>query len=123
MDIKETCGFLDSSGKFHKTLKEAEDANVKIKIHHIERQLENFHTTLENLWYEGERHVYWVSTNHTNNHEVKQMFLEKLCKLVLQESDNFIEIIQEKKSLEKELEALRKIESYKNKWWVKYKWW
>ena len=123
MDIKETCGFLDSSGKFHKTLKEAEDANITFKIKEIERKLENFHTRLENLWYEGERDIYWISTNHTNNYEVKKMLVEKLCQVVLQESDNFIEIIQQKKSLEKEPDALREIQSYKNKWWVKYKWW
>mgnify|MGYP003612661563 CR=1 FL=1 len=83
MEIKETCGFLDSSGKFHKTLKEAEDANTAFKIKEIERKLENFHTILEHLWYEDERDI----------------------------------------SLEKELDALREMESYKNKWWVKYKWW
>ena len=123
MDIKETCGFLDSSGRFHNTQKEAEDANIKIKIHHIERQLENFHTRLENLWGEEERSLYSISSNWASNHEVKKLFLKSLCKIVLQESDNFIEIIQEKKSLEKELDALKEMESYRNKWWVKYKWW
>lgn len=122
-EIKETCGYLDLDQNFHKTQKEAEDANLKIKTRQIERKLDNFHVRLNSLWGTTEYKIHYQATEHVPTYKIKEKLLEDLCKAVLYDSDSFIEIIQEKKSLEKELDGLRKLQSHKDKWWLQFKWW
>ena len=116
--MKEVCGFEDSKGRFHRTKKEVEKAEAQIKIHNIENTLRSLDTKLSNLmWHSGAENLGGIDASR-----VKSLITENLAHYILQNSDSFIEIVNTKKSLEKELDLLSKVNSYKP-WWLKIEWW
>lgn len=117
--MKEICGFLDTQGRFHKTEEECEIAEIEIKLVNTRKTLERFDKTVsEYIFKEYRKYA-------TYNPYENEWLLEIVTKSVLQNSDGFIAIINQKKELAASLDRLE--QEYKNKewkpWWLKLKWW
>lgn len=121
--MKEICGFLDSRGRFHKTKEETELAESKLRLEQVERQLDNFNVEIVQLVFE--QHLYGRVDPGATFH-IENYVLERIAERILRNSDMFIEIINRKKLLEKDLElAKAQVEAGKrhNTWYYKLKWW
>lgn len=114
--MKEVCGYKGLDGKFYETEKACKKADLDYKVQDIERILNNFHTRLGDFFLVNTSS--WIQMEFEQN---KNYILQKVAQLVLRDSDNFIEIINKKKELEKELDELQKLK--KGVWWLKLKWW
>ena len=114
--MKEVCGYKGLDGKFYEKEKDCKRADLEYKIQDVERILNNFHTRLGDIFLVNTS--FWEQREFEQN---KNYILQKVAQLVLRDSDNFIEIINKKKELEKELDELQKIR--KGTWWLKIKWW
>ena len=115
--MKETCGYLDSKGRFHKTVESCEKAELEIRIEKLRNQLENFHTELSQ--YFGRYYSYQISNR------AAEYGLEIVAKCVLENSNMFLEIIAKKAQYKKDLDILEKQykESTYKPWYLKFKWW
>ena len=111
--MKEVCGYEDSRGNFHKTEKEAEIAEAKIKVEQVERTLHNFNTFVGQKIFKQH-----LRASHYDLIQLQNIF----CEEILQNSDNLLEIISLKKELEKELDLL-KAQANWNPWWARIVWW
>lgn len=107
------CGYLDSTGGFHKSKKEAEIAEAKIKIQQIEKTLHNFNTFVDQKIFKQQLRVHPYDLAQLQN---------IFCEEILQNSDNLLEIISQKKELEKELDLLKAQVNW-NPWWMRIAWW
>lgn len=114
--MKEICGYKGLDGKFYETEKACKKADLEYKIQDVRRVLSNFHTHLGDIFIADADT--WTRIEFEYN---KDYILQKVAQLVLKESDNFIEIVNKKKELEKELDELQKLR--KNYWWLRFKWW
>ena len=66
----------------------------------------------------------YQNKNYFDLDSFKNKVFEQVSKHILYDSDNFINLINYKKQLEKELDVLKsEIENYKKPWWLKFKWW
>ena len=114
--MEEVCGYKGLDGKFYETEKACKKADLDYKIKDIGRVLDNFSSRLaSDLFFQGD---------HKLNLEFERnetRMLEMVAKHVLRDSDDFIEVINKKKELEKELDELQKLR--KDSWWLKLKWW
>jgi hypothetical protein len=116
--MKETCGYLDSKGHFHKTIEECEEAESLIRIETLRRKLGNFEQELEN--YLRRNTIYSGSRNYDT-----EAVLDIVAKCVLHNSDMFLEIIAKKQEYQIDLDVLEKQyneKSYKP-WYLRLKWW
>lgn len=115
--MKEVCGYLGLDNKFYKTEKECEKADIEYKIRNITKTLDNFPEKIKyNLFRRNnsDEIITW--------YEYKDEILSEVCKVIFQEKDNFIKIIEESKKLEEELNKLYDL-TYNKSWWMKIKWW
>jgi len=116
--MKEVCGFEGKDGRLYKTQEECEKADVEYKVQGIRRQLNNFSNTLGSRLFREKT----IFKRHAWFEEHKDYFLGLVATHVLKNSDKFIEIINQKKELEKELDYLESKTNNKP-WWLKVKWW
>ena len=113
--MKEICGFLDDKGKFHKTKKQAETANVQYRIDEIGIKLDNIRSLI---------HSYLFSTHKVKYiYEVEEIVKEVIVKTILSNFKRLEEIVAHKEQLQKDLEYLKKEKRKLERWWLKYKWW
>jgi len=118
--MKEICGYVDTSGKFHKTSKECEIADAKLKIEEITRRLDNFSSEIhEILFLNGSK----FSENPSRLEWIERNIYLMVSTKILQHSDAFLEVIELSKTLKKELDYLKEDKGYKYKWWLKLAWW
>jgi hypothetical protein len=117
--MKQTCGYLDNNGSFHKESKAAELSNTNIKIKIIKEKFYYFEKTIEKYL----RSNYFFDSNGN----LRPDDIYKLVSIaVLQNFNELKELIDSKKDLKKELDILYKDQAklkYPGYWWLKYKWW
>jgi hypothetical protein len=118
--MEKVCVFKGLDGSFYTTEEKCKKANLKFKIEGIERKLDRFsYDVSEKLWKTYHETAERVVATNIIDKEAKIL----VTNVILQNSDAFLEIIAEKKGLIKELNALQKELDYKDKWWMKIKWW
>lgn len=116
--MEEVCGFVDSKGNFFKTEKECELAEIYIKIEKTKRFLDRFEGNVEEYLFRG------TIEDNVDFMRCKNQILDRVSRLVLLCSDDFIEVINEKKKLSEYLEVLEKEYNNNSKpWWLRVKWW
>ena len=119
--MEKICGFKGLDGLFYETEEKCEKADLQFKIKSIERKLDNFSSSVNSrLW-----NYYYSITPESfiHSHTISSEIQILVTQVILQHSDTFLEIIEEKKNLVEELNSLQKELEYKNKWWMKIKWW
>lgn len=132
--MKEICGFLDTNGKFHKSEKLTKIANNKIALAEIEKKLDNFHEEVSWIFYrsgsdlrtfEGIQYINNddIKENHYNPIEaIKERVYKQVSLVILRDTEEWQNIINKRKSLEKELDYLKSV-TKRDKWWLKFNWW
>ena len=122
MEAQEICGFLDSQGRFHKTKQECERAEARYKLVVLENRLDYFENEVSEYLFEEYNY-----DPYGNRKAIQSYILERIVKMVLQNSSMFIDIINSKEQLKKELDIrkkeLNKDKIFYEKWWLKIKWW
>lgn len=123
--MEEICGYKGLDGCFYETKNECEKSNLEYKVKDVERKLNNFESVLGDYFAlntPGLTHKIFVDN--------KKFILDMVARKVLQNSDDFIEVINRKKSLRKELDELKRQQDKENtgwnlleKWWLRNKWW
>lgn len=116
--MKEVCGYKDLYGKYHDTKVSCEKADLSFRTDEMSRRLDRFKNDIEShlfdkfIWHDSDTHRKW-------SYEESKI-MEVVATKVLQHSDMFITIINDKKKMEKDLDKLRK---QRDSWWLKTKWW
>ena len=114
--MKEICGFEGKDKHFYKTKKECKKADLEFEINKHLRFLDTFSSNIQTYLFRTGDYNINTQWNISENY-----IFEVVSKLILKDSDDFIEIINKKKELEKTLDELYK---KKNKrWWLQLKWW
>lgn len=110
--MNKTCGYLDSQKNFHKTQKAYKNAELQYRIEENKDHLSKFSSRIEGILFSGytpETVMEWGS--------VKRDIINVVSKVVLQESDAFLQMIADKKELE---ELIKRQEVDLNgSWWQK----
>ena len=120
--MKEVKGYIAKDGKFYKTKKEAQIADIETELNDVLSKLEEFDREIQQYIFSN----YPLSVEYVYKDERKSV-LEAVSKKVLEKSDDFIEIINRKKELSKKLDVLQ--EKYKKSkwqstpWYLRLKWW
>lgn len=116
--MKEICGFLDEDDVFHKTKKECEIANIKIKIRSLTHNLNNF----KNKIFNEIKRKSLDSPYYKKSQFWEEAVTDIISNGVLNNFSELEKLIKEKNKLKEELDFLQK--SLKHKpWWLKVKWW
>jgi len=114
--MKEICGFEGKDKRFYKTKKECKEADLNFEINKHVKLLENFSINIQNYLFMNGDYAKQAQWN------IDQRYIFKMVsRLILRDSEGFIEIINKKKELEKTLEELYKKKS--SRWWLQLKWW
>lgn len=114
--MEKVCGYKGLDGKFYKKEKDCEEADLEYKIKDVQIKLNNFYTTIQGYLFI--KSDFDLNVEFSKN---KGRLMEIISKAVLEHSDGFLEVIKQKKKLEKEFDQLQKTKA--NYWWLKYKWW
>lgn len=119
--MKEVCGYKSLDNQFYENKKDCEKADLKYRIRILERNLNNFETEIREYIFKG--YEYYNSKTGYGLSEDK--VLNRISRLILQNSDGFINIINQKQQLEKDLDELRRTydSKYNKPWWLEWIWW
>ena len=113
--MEKTCGFVDMNGIFHKKEKSCRLADNRIKIRNIEHKLNNFSKEIHQVIFHQERIA------RTSLQYIEKETYEMVCKVILKNTPEFLQVIKEAEDLEDELDSLYNAEE--GKWWFTFKWW
>lgn len=112
--MKEICGYKGLDGKFYENEKECVLADKKFQLKDLSRKLDNFSSALSDALLLAGKY----------NYIDEERIMGIVAKVILRDSDKFIEIINQKKDLEENLDFLEKeINGYSKPWWLKTIWW
>lgn len=114
--MKEFCGFEDSKGGLHRTKKDCEQVEIRLKIKELTDKLDMISTGISDIIFEN--HPYPLSAS-----EIER----KVASMILSNIDYMLEIKRESSECKEELnslyEAYRESKNNKKPWYMNCKWW
>jgi len=117
--MKQICGYKGLDKKFYETETECLIADKEYKIRKLKERLDDFPSLLQSYM------LHQCSSETLYSfHKNEGTIMRLVAELVLLKSDEFIEIINQKKTLEVDLDFLeREVCRFNKPWWLKTIWW
>lgn len=118
--MEQICGYKGLDNQFYETEKECILADKKYKLKELYDKLNKIPDRLSDVLLHKYRNTERLHEYYMHKEDIMQTIAET----VLRDSDKFIEIVNQKKALEVDLDSLEKeIEQHKKPWWLKTIWW